>query len=143
MTEEKRIPMATIGFTTEDAREAARDSFYLDELDRQAEIASNSIFHAIMRGRETKNPHDPRVWGALQNTLFATICIARLLKPGPVREYPGLTKQQSQKYADERGEKLRKMLDVEDDCHILDVKAVRDAYEHYDEFFDRHLRDVS
>ncbi|MFD6771107.1 hypothetical protein ACFWC6_33360 [Micromonospora chalcea] len=139
MTGEKRIPMVSIGFTTDDARKAAIDKYYLGELDRQAELATSSIYFAVMRGRETKHPQDPKVWGALQNTLFAAICIARLLKPGPVREYPGMTKQQSQQFADERGERLRNLLEIEDDSAILDVKLVRDAYEHYDEYFDRHL----
>ncbi|MFJ6198851.1 hypothetical protein [Micromonospora sp. NPDC092111] len=141
MTEEKRIPLASVGFTSDEARQAATDSYYLEELDRQAELAINSIYLAVMRGRDTKDPRDPKVWGALQNTLFAAICIARLLKPSIVKKpyHSSMTKQQSQQFADDRGKKLRDMLNVEDDCHILDVKAVRDAYEHYDEYFDRHL----
>lgn len=139
MTEEKRLPLVSIGFQTDEAREAATDCYYLEEIDRQAELAINSIYLAVMWGRETKYPRDPKVWGAFQTALFAVICIARLLNPVPVRRYPGMTQADSQDFADKRGEKLRDALGVEDDCHILDVKDVRDAYEHYDEYFDRHL----
>lgn len=96
---------------------------------------------AVMRGRETRDPHDPRVWGALQNSLFAAICIHRILKPARVKGcYPGLnTHQESQAFANDRGERLRKALDIANDSHILQVDEVRNEYEHYDESFDKKI----
>ena len=136
----RRIPVASVGFASDEAREAAINCYYLTELDRQAELAANSIHFAVMRGRETEDTSDPKVWGALQNSLFAAICIARLLKPGAIRKaHRGKTRNDSQAAADKRGAELRRILDVEDDCHILDVYAVRNAYEHYDEHFGHHL----
>src|SRR6187551_3778 len=137
MSDQKRIPVFSIGFSTDDARQAATDIYYLHELDRQAELSTSSIYFAVMRGRETKDPHDTKVWGALQNALFALVCIARLLKAGNVKEgYPGLSQNQAKKFAKRRGEKLREMLEVEDDSHILDIGEVRNAFEHYDEHLD-------
>ncbi|KIR64734.1 hypothetical protein TK50_03695 [Micromonospora haikouensis] len=127
-----------MGFPDPESREAAKNSHFLDELDRQAELAIRSIHFAVMRGRETRDARDPKVWGSLQNALFAAICIARIFNP-KVRKYPGMTKDESQAYADRRGKTLRDLLQVKDDCHILEVNSVRDAYEHYDEYFEKHL----
>jgi hypothetical protein len=141
VTEQKRMPMYTIGFDDPDARQAAVDIFYFQELDRQAELAIAAMQLAVMRGRDTRDPHDPKVWGALQNSLFAAICIHRILKPARVKGcYPGLNShQESQDYADARGKRLREILGVADDSYILQVDKVRNEYEHYDESFDKKV----
>jgi len=141
VSEQKRIPISTIAFDNPNAREAAVDCIYLQEIDRQAELAIAAIQLAVMRGRDTRDPHDPKVWGALQNSLFAAICIHRILKPARVKGcYPGLNShQESQDFADARGARLRKILDVADDSYILEVDEVRNEYEHYDESFDKKV----
>jgi hypothetical protein len=138
---EKRIPLYTIAFKDSESRRAATDIFYFHELDRQAELAINAINLAVRRGREVSDPHDPKVWGAVQNILFAAICISRILRPGRVKgTYPTMANnQKSQEYADERGKRLRTELEVEDDSFILKVDVVRNEYEHYDESFDKKI----
>ncbi|MEU4426077.1 hypothetical protein AB0F81_36110 [Actinoplanes sp. NPDC024001] len=140
VTDQKRLPVYTLGFATDEARQAATDVFYLEELDRQAELATRSIYQAVMWGKETKDVRNVKVWGALQNALFAAICIARLLKPGNVKDdYPGLSANQTKKFAKRRGERLRELLDVADDAYLLDVDEVRNAFEHYDEHLDSRI----
>lgn len=139
---EKRIPIQSVGFNHPEARRDAIDHYYLQEIDRQAEIASRNIRSAVIDGCAAEHPHDPAVWGALQATMFSTICIARLLKPAGVKHaYPGMSKNASDRHANDRGKRLREMLGVEDNDFILHVTKVRNAFEHYDEHIDSRFAD--
>lgn len=119
--------------------EQMRDGVYLDEIDRQAGLVTHELGQAFLRA-VGPDPDQARVWGHLQASLFAAIVVCRLLNPGAVRTYPGHDRRASQQYADERGRRLRQLLDVDDDEPVLQqVLAVRNALEHFDEYLDARL----
>ena len=137
INQQKPIPLSSVGFDNPEAKEAAIERYYLNEIDRQAEIAALNINSAVMAGCRTRNPHDPLVWSALQSMMFSTICILRLLDPRSVYDaYPGMSKSASLRHAKARGKRLRELLEIGDDSFILKVDAVRNAFEHYDEHID-------
>lgn len=83
------------------------------------------------------SPQDDLTWAHLQSALFASIVVSRLLRPARVsRPYPGLTREQSQKHAEARAQRLRQALDVAGDSNLFDVAAVRNPLEHFDERLD-------
>ena len=130
------FPMQSVLFPDDESTKAARDLIFLQELQRQAEIATTNFEHGWRRGMGTKDPHDALTWSLLQAGLFAAIVVKRLLWPGRVREYPGLSESDSQSIARERGKRLRSILEIEDDSPLLRVAAVRDSFEHIDERLD-------
>lgn len=79
---------------------------------------------------------DTNVWGELQGTLFASIVICRLLRPGKVNPYPRDTQHLRQAEADRRAEKLAEVLHIADDFAIFNVREVRNRFEHFDERLD-------
>ncbi|MFG1659596.1 hypothetical protein ACGFIY_23995 [Micromonospora chersina] len=133
------MPLATVDFPTEESKEAAKRLLYVDELDRQARMGSDGINLAVARGLATEDSRDPDVWSALQSALFACIVVARTLQPAVKKKYQGLTSTQTKQYADERGEALRTLLEIEDSSPLFSVTEVRNAFEHYDERLDEHL----
>lgn len=139
MTRGHRIPLATVKFPAEKAKKAAKTILYVEELDRQAHMASDGIRCAVARGLTTENPRDPKVWSALQLALFASIVVARILKPATKGKYQGLTNALTKEYAEERGAGLRTLLGIEDSSPLFSVTGVRNAFEHYDERLDEHL----
>lgn len=70
------------------------------------------------------------VWSHLQGAMFAGVVISRTLKPSTVRI------RANQGFADNRGAKLRDLLEVPDDAVLLTIARVRDAIEHLDERLD-------
>jgi hypothetical protein len=109
---------------------------YLDELARQAEIATQNIAEAWKRGMQIQDVRDPVTWSLLQGALFAAIVIARILRPGNVRKYPTFTRAESKKYADSRGSRLRELLEIDDGSPLFTVEDVRHSFEHVDERLD-------
>ncbi|GIG85100.1 hypothetical protein Pen02_00360 [Plantactinospora endophytica] len=133
------MPLASINFPEAQAREAATQSLYLDELGRQARLANDGIAHALTLGQTTPDTRDPSVWAALQSALFASIVVARLLKPITKCKYPGMTYSQTKQYAENRGTALMSLLDIDPSSPLFSVFNVRNAFEHYDEKLDSHI----
>jgi hypothetical protein len=129
----------TVYYEDPAAREAARDLIFLYELDRQAEIATQNITEAWTRGLQTQDVRDPQTWSLLQGALFAAIIVARILKPRSVRRYDGLTLKQSRELAENRGARLRGLLEIRDDSELFCIDDVRDSFEHFDERLEARL----
>jgi hypothetical protein len=130
---DRPIPIRSIDYQDLASREAARDLVFLDELDRQAEIANRSIAEAWKRESHTQDVHDPQTWSLLQGALFAAIIVARILKPRDVRPYPPLTAKESLEVAELRGGRLRSLLEIDEDSGLFSVEVVRNSFEHFDE----------
>ncbi|MBO2448657.1 hypothetical protein J4573_16265 [Actinomadura barringtoniae] len=134
----RRIPIRSLRGRTEEATAAVRQGIYLDELERQAVIVNSNIVAAWRRAIGGCSPTDPEVWAALQAALFAAIVVQRVLRPGRVRRHPHhQSQQESQDFADLRGQRLRAMLGVSADSALLRVGSVRDPFEHVDERLDQ------
>jgi hypothetical protein len=132
----RAIPLQSVSFGDPESSAAARDRVYLDELARQAEIATQNIAEAWKRGMQIPDVRDPVTWSLLQGALFAAIVVSRILRPRGVRKYPTLTRDDSQKYAASRGSRMRKLLEVGDDSPLFTVEDVRHSFEHVDERLD-------
>lgn len=131
--------MRSLKFPSDDATAAAKDSLYVEEVTRQAEIADGAIMSALRRGPDV-DAHDAQVWASLQAALFAAICVVRLLRPVGVRWRPqGGTSAQAQSYSDDRGARLREYLEIPDDSTIFSVAAIRNSFEHFDERVDERM----
>lgn len=126
-------------------------AFYLTVVGEQARIALRQLLSVWeMEG----NPADLGVWGRseaidedqvwahLQGALFAGITLARMLDPHlpnvSTKASSGQRARQENKriYAQERAQKLRELLKVEEDSPLLQIRKVRDALEHFDERID-------
>lgn len=112
--------------------------FYLSACELQARIALHHLervwsFESCDAGRLVWYGSDidhVSLWSDLQGAMVAAITLARLLRPGRVQD------SSAKKQADDRGKHLRDLLDVPDDSPLLQVKKVRDAFEHIDERID-------
>jgi hypothetical protein len=134
----RRVPIQSLRGQTEEATEALRDGVYLDEIERQAVIVNNNIAFAWRQAMGDCSPADPDVWAALQAALFAAIVVQRVLSPGRVYKYAHhQTQQESQDFAQRRGQRLRQLLGVPSDASFLRVQKVRDPFEHVDERLDQ------
>jgi hypothetical protein len=133
------IPARSVHFEDAASCEAARDLVFVDELVRQAEIATHNIAEAWKRGLRTEDQHDRQTWALLQGALFAAIIVVRILKPRRVHAYSGLSQKDSQKVADSRGARLRDLLEIDKDSDIFSVEAVRNSFEHFDHRLEERL----
>jgi hypothetical protein len=131
--------MQAVRFLGEDGVEFSRPfEPYLDEIGRQAEIASRKLASAWTAAMQGEDPRDPDVWSDLQSALMSGIVISRILQPGDVHgRYPGLSRSQSKEWARNRGERLRELLGVNSDAGLFQISAIRDPFEHFDERLDR------
>lgn len=136
---DRPIPIRSIDYQDLASREAARDLVFLDELDRQAEIANRNIAEAWKRGSHTEDVHDPQTWSLLQGALFAAIIVARILKPRDIRPYPPLTAKESREVAELRGSRLRSLIEIDEDSDLFNVEVVRNSFEHFDERLEARL----
>jgi hypothetical protein len=135
-----RVPLRSTRYPDARSTEAARDHFYVDELDRQADLASRGFGDAVLAFAQGADENV--VWARLQGGVFAAILVERLLKPARVlKAYPQHESQaDSQRFADARGRRLRGLLDVPDDSPLLRVHGVRNAFEHFDAGIDCAVR---
>jgi hypothetical protein len=125
-------PVQSLHYEDAASSEAARDLVFLDELDRQAEIATHNITDAIERGLHVEHVRDRQTWSLLQGALFAAMIVARILKPRDVRSYPGLSDKESREYAERRGKRLRSLLEIDKNSALFKVEIVRNSFEHFD-----------
>jgi hypothetical protein len=122
---------------TDDVTEALQLAVYIDELERQAEIASRSVTRAWVRAmRPETKAQDPMVWGDLQACLFASIVIQRILQPGTAFRHPEATRAQRQARSKERSIQLRSLLQIDDKFPVFEVREIRNSFEHFDEGLD-------
>ena len=134
----RRIPIRSLRGQTEEASASLRDSVYLEELERQAVIVGDNIASAWRRAMGGCSSTDSRVWAKLQAALFAAIVVQRVLQPGRVHRYPHhQARQESQDFADARGNRLRGMVGLAADAVLLRTQSVRDPFEHVDERLDQ------
>lgn len=131
------IPVKSLRFPTEDSSDAARNLLFLEEIDRQAEIASWNIGQAWKRGMQAESPRDVPTWSYLQGALFASIVVDRLLFPKDAAASKGKPSA-NQLRASDRARKLRLILDVDhDEPPVLrTLRSIRDDFEHFDERLD-------
>ncbi len=103
-----------------------QDMAFCSEIVLQVKIAQR----ANERLEVTKDNFDNvEVWCSIQTILVAAGNISKILSP-PDNKYK------------QRGERLRQMLKVEDDCVLLDRRFRNSFFEHYDsridEWFEKH-----
>lgn len=103
-----------------------QDMAFCGEIVLQVKIARR----ANERLEATKDNFDHiEVWCSIQSILVAAGNISKILSP-------------SDKKYKKRGDRLRQMLKVEDDCVLLDRKFRNSFFEHYDsridEWFEKH-----
>lgn len=106
--------------------EGIQDMTFLGEIVLQVKIARR----ANERLEATKDNFDNiEVWCSIQSILVAAANVSKILSPT------------GKKYK-LRGDRLRQMLKVEDDCVLLDRKFRNSFFEHYDsridEWFEKH-----
>ncbi|MDQ0768199.1 hypothetical protein QF031_000948 [Pseudarthrobacter defluvii] len=127
----------SVSGATAEITEALQLAVYVDELGRQAEIASRYLTRAWLRAmRPETDTHDAMVWGDLQACLFACIVIQRMLQPGAAFRHPEATRAHRQKRLKERSLRLNELLQLDDDFPVLKVREIRNAFEHFDEGLD-------
>lgn len=102
----RAIPIQSVGYADPASCEAARDCVFLDELGRQAGLATRNIGEAWKRGMQTEDPRDMITWSLLQGALFAATIVVRILKPRSVSRYPGKTLRESNEITTLRGKRL-------------------------------------
>ncbi len=131
------VRVASLGQQTAEGRQAARDNFYFDELERQAHLANWQLGQAFLASMHRNSLYDFMAWAHLQGAMFAAIVVQRLLDPKGVRQYPHHASHgESKRTAKERAARLRKTLEIPDDSPLLTVSKVRDSFEHFDERLD-------
>ncbi|MDQ0144965.1 hypothetical protein [Pseudarthrobacter niigatensis] len=129
--------LRSVSGETDEITEALQLAIYVDEVGRQAEIASRYLTRAWLRAmRPETDSHDTMVWGDLQAALFACIVIQRMLQPGPAFKHPEATRAQRQKRLKERARQLNDILHLDDEFPVLRVREIRNAFEHFDEGLD-------
>lgn len=122
---------------SEEITHALQLSVYVEELGRQAEIASRFLTRAWLRAmRPETDTHDTMVWGDLQASLFACIVIQRMVQPGSAFRRPEATRPQRQQRLKERSRQLNDILQLDEDFPVLKVREIRNAFEHFDEGLD-------
>ena len=107
-----------------------QDMAFCGEIVLQVKIARR----ANERLEATKDNFDHiEVWCSIQSILVAAGNISKILSPPDKKNKM-------------RGDRLRQMLKVEDDCVLLDRKFRNSFFEHYDsridEWFEKHPNDV-
>lgn len=129
--------MRSVRGGTETSTEALQLQYYMDELKRQAEIASQSLTRGWIRAVQPDTRADDEiVWGDLQSALFAGIVISRILNPVGVKPWPKDTFREREAIAKRRGSRLRELLQIDESSPLLKVTNVRDSFEHFDERLD-------
>lgn len=129
--------LRSVSGETEEITQALQLAVYVEELGRQAEIASRFLTRAWLRAmRPETDTHDTMVWGDLQASLFACIVIQRMVQPGPEFPYPKATRPQRKQRLKERSQQLNDILQLDEDFPVLKVREIRNAFEHFDEGLD-------
>ncbi|MDJ0318671.1 MULTISPECIES: hypothetical protein [Arthrobacter] len=125
--------LRSISGETEEITQALQLSVYVEELGRQAEIASRFLTRAWLRAmRPETDTHDTMVWGDLQASLFACIVIQRMVQPNDASHHPKSTRTQRQQRLTERSHQLNDILQLDEDFPVLNVRKIRNAFEHFD-----------
>ena len=133
------IPIYSVRMDDPDWDAHLQNRVYLREIERQGRLASLAFGDAIARAMlATTDADDDHAWASLQGGLFAAILVYRLLSPGRVqRPFEGLSLKESQAFADDRGRRLRGLLDIDEDEPLLRRLAqVRNSLEHFDDRLD-------
>ena len=140
----RRIPVQSVKGPTSEATETLRLLFCLVEIERQAEVFSQSLDDALLEAIEKGNT--TAAWRHIQSAMFAAIIVHRFVaidQPPPA--WPGYpSKAEGRKAAlsaaEWRVSNLRKLLFPSDvpkpDLWIDKVSEVRNSLEHVDARFD-------
>jgi hypothetical protein len=129
--------LRSVSGETEEITQALQLGVYVEELGRQAEIASRFLSRAWLRAmRPETDTHDTTVWGDLQASLFACIVIQRMVQPGSAFRHPEATRAQRQQRLNERSQQLNDILQLDENFPVLKVREIRNAFEHFDEGLD-------
>ncbi|BCJ35741.1 hypothetical protein Athai_32440 [Actinocatenispora thailandica] len=137
---ERRIPMQTMKFPTQDASDAAMEILYLQEVARQATIGSEAIVKALRLGLN-HDSRDPEVWASIQTSLFACICVVRLIYSSDriLWQPTNGDRHHARAVSTNRSDRIKDLLDMGDDSPLLQVAEVRNAFEHFDERLDQRI----
>lgn len=144
------LPMTSIADAPGGGKPEQPWAFYLTVIDEQTLIA---LRHLNAIWELEGDPPDISVWSSdridatevwahLQGAMFAGIVVARMFDPRVLRASRSAKREQSasavsrQVAADRRAQRLRALLNVEDDSPLLHIRRVRDALEHFDERID-------
>lgn len=129
--------LRSVSGETEEITEALQLMVYVEEVGRQAEIATRFLTRAWLRAmRPETDTHDTMVWGDLQAALFACIVIQRMVQPGAAFRHPEATRAERQQRLKDRSQQLNDILQLDDDFPVLKVRQIRNAFEHFDEQLD-------
>ncbi|MET4060155.1 hypothetical protein ABIB35_001700 [Arthrobacter sp. UYP6] len=125
--------------------------FYLTVVGEQAQISLRQLLAVwelegdppdIGVWKRDSGVDEQQVWSHLQGALFAGITLARMFDPHlpniSSKASSGQRAQQEKKrvYAQGRAQKLRELLNVDENSALLQIRRVRDALEHFDERID-------
>ena len=140
----RRIPVQSVSGPTPEATETLRLLFCLVEIERQAEIFSQSLDDAISEATDKGNT--TAAWRHIQSAMFAAIIVHRFVAiDHPPPAWPGYPskaegKKAALSAAEWRVSNLRKLLFPSDvpnpDLWIDRVSEVRNSLEHVDARFD-------